>query len=86
MLSALRPGILALWHERISGGMPISCGRYIAELAEAWPGSGFWVAVVGGVAVVAAVWLRSRVCRVCPGAEQCGATCPHHLVRPPALP
>lgn len=47
----------------------------------AWPGPGFWLAVSGGVLVLAAVWLRARVCRVCPMAGRCGATC-HDFAAP----
>ena len=50
----------------------------------AWPGVGFWLAVVGAASVLGAMALRSRyVCVTCPHAEACGATCPHHLVHPP---
>lgn len=48
----------------------------------AWPGAGFWVAVAGAISVLAALILRERVCRACPSAENCGATCAHHLVGP----
>jgi copper chaperone NosL len=50
----------------------------------AWPGPGFWLAVVGGVLVIGAVWLRERVCVTCPAAATCGKTCPHHFVPPKA--
>jgi len=49
----------------------------------AWPAAGFWMAVVGAVLVVGAVFLRERVCRACPAASVCGGTCAHHLVGPP---
>jgi copper chaperone NosL len=48
----------------------------------AWPASGFWVALAGLAVVIAAEVVRRRVCRECPVASACGATCPRHMVGP----
>jgi hypothetical protein len=46
----------------------------------AWPAGGFWVALAGIAFVVAAEVFRRRVCRACPKAGECGATCPYLMV------
>lgn len=49
----------------------------------AWPAAGFWVALGGLVLVIVAEVVRRRVCRACPHAGTCGATCPRLMVLPP---
>ena len=51
----------------------------------AWPGSGFWMAVAGSAVLIGAVLLRQRLCRRCPSADICGASCPHRFVLPPRV-
>ena len=46
----------------------------------AWPAAGFWLAIAGVAFVIAAEVVRRRVCRACPLAGQCGATCPQFMV------
>jgi hypothetical protein len=49
----------------------------------AWPGPGFFIAVIGAGLVLVAAIVRFTVCRACPNADNCGAVCPHGLVGTP---
>ena len=46
------------------------------------PAAGFWLAIGGLACVVAATFVRTRVCKNCNKAETCSATCPRLLVLP----
>lgn len=50
---------------------------------EALPALGFWVALAGVALLGVASWQRAKVCRACPLASTCGATCPSALVKVP---
>lgn len=44
------------------------------------PDLGFYLATLGVVLLVVAVWQRARVCKVCPEHTTCGLTCPHRML------
>ena len=46
------------------------------------PAMGFWIATLGVVAMVAAAFVRSRVCAGCDHGNACGVACPRLLVLP----
>lgn len=46
----------------------------------AYPAIGFYVALLGGVCVAIAVFLRKRVCDTCPKASTCGGACSQLMV------
>lgn len=49
----------------------------------AWPGSGFWLAILGGVCVAGAVMMRKSVCDHCPKGGTCGGACGQLMVLGP---
>lgn len=47
------------------------------------PGWGFWLATLGVILVVVAIWQRRKVCADCPAHEVCETLCEHGLVKAP---
>ncbi len=85
-------GWLYTFGHQLSPHAPLKIGVFTPQLfgngkigqfeTYAEPAIGFWLALAGSLAVVAAVVVRSRVCAHCARASQCGPTCTRLMVLP----